>query len=170
MMPRPARWLFGPALLAAWLVLAGPARAVYPPPVKDEAKLFSAEALEKANKKVREVYQTYRKDLVIETYPAVPADLEKKFKEKKKAEFFEEWAQARAKELGVNGVYVLICKNPTYLQIEMDPETRKKAFTPRDRERLRAKMIEALREKKFDTGLLEWAEIVEAAYKANIGK
>jgi hypothetical protein len=171
-MARTPRRLPGLVLLGAWLALAGPAWAVYPPPIKDEAKLFSAEALEKANKKIKETYQNSRKDLVIETYAAIPADLVKKFNEldKNKEKFFAGWARERVKELGVNGVYVLICKSPTYYYTEADPETRKKAFTAKDQGRLRAKMLEALKEKKFDAGLLEWAELVEGAFKANLGK
>jgi hypothetical protein len=165
-------------LLVAALVLGGPgtAQAVYPPPVKDEAKFFSADALGKANKKVKEIYDKYKKDVVVETFAAVPADLKKKLedledkkKAKGRAEFFGEWAQARSKELGLNGVYVLVCKEPAFLYIHMDADTRKKAFTAKDRDKLRAKLVEKFKDKEFSAGLTEGLAVVEGALKANLG-
>jgi hypothetical protein len=166
-MLRTWRWLLPAGLLVGWLGLVGPAAAVFPPPIKDDAKLFSAEAVEKANKKIREIYSTYRKDVVIETYAAIPADLEKKYKEKGKAEFFKEWAEARGKELGLNGVYVLISKNPTYLYTEIDPVTLRKAFTSKDAEKLRKTILTAFKDKKFDAGLAEGLDSVESSLKSN---
>src|SRR5206468_11877554 len=58
----PYTTLFRSALLFVWLGPAGPARAVFPPPVKDDAKFFSAEALDKANKKIRTIYGEYRSE------------------------------------------------------------------------------------------------------------
>jgi hypothetical protein len=168
MLPRP-RWLLVPALLAVgWLGLVASAGAVYPPPIKDEAKLFSAEALDKANKRIKEIYAHARKDLVIETYAAVPEGKKVPEDKNKKEEFFAEWASARVKDLGVNGVYVLICKSPTYLYIEADNLTRKRAFTGKDRAALQRKLIDSFRDKKFDEGLKEGIEVVEAAYRANL--
>src|SRR5262245_5155181 len=166
-------------LLATAVVLARPgaAAAVYPPPVKDEAKYFSDAALDKANKKVRELYGKYKKDVVVETFAAVPADMKKKLeeleekkKDKGRAEFFDDWAKDRARQLGLNGVYVLVCKEPTFLYIHMDDDTRKKAFTVKDRDRLRKKLIEQFRDKEFSAGLTDGLAIVEGAFKANLGK
>src|SRR5207245_49014 len=84
--------------------------------------------------------------------PPNPADLEGKFKELGKEKFFAEWARQRIKELGVNGVYVLVCKSPARLEAEVTENTRKKDFTLADRDRLVKKMAERFREKKFDEG------------------
>jgi hypothetical protein len=167
-MLRRCRGLLVAAVLVGWLGLAGPAAAVYPPPVKDDAKLFSAEALEKANKKVRDIYANYKKDVVIETYTAVPEGKTVPEDPNKRGAFFTEWAQSRAKELGINGVYVLICKSPTILRIRVDPDTTKKAFTNKDVSALAKKLIEYLKEKKFDNALAAGLEVIETAYKANL--
>ena len=159
-----------PALLAGWLATAGRAAAVYPPPVKDEGKFFSAEALDKANRTIRQIYQRFEKDVVIETFPAIPADLEKKYKEEEKASFFNEWARKRAVELGVNGIYILICKKPGRIEVEVGNQTRKKAFTQNDRDRLVQRMLSDFKEKKFDEGLLEGVEFIESAMRKNAGK
>src|SRR5205807_7369629 len=99
-------------LLGLWLGLAAPARAVYPPPVKDDGKFFTKEGLEKANKKIRELYQKYKKDVVVETLETLTEEQQKRLKEESAKRFFASLALARAKELGVNGVYIVICKKP----------------------------------------------------------
>lgn len=157
------RW--APAVLAGWLALAGPAAAaVFPPPVKDEAKFFSAEALEKANKKIRQLYTDFACDVVVETVPAVPADLEAKYKELGRDKFFLEWAGKRAGELGVNGVYVLVCKMPG--RVEVFPHgPRKRLFGAAGREQIVNKMLGPFRDKKFDEGLLAALDSIEAMLK-----
>jgi hypothetical protein len=164
------RFLSLPALLLGWLGLVGTVAAVFPPAIKDDGKMFTSEGLEKANKKIKEIYQNYKKDVVIETFAAIPSDLEKKFKDKKKEDFFREWAESRTKDLGVNGIYVLICKEPRYLYIDIDRESRKKAFTRKDYEKMREKIFAGFRDMKFDAGLWDGLEAVESALKANVGK
>jgi uncharacterized membrane protein YgcG len=153
-------------VLAAWLLPAGPAQAVYPPPVKDDGKFFTKEGLEKANKKIREIYEKYRKDVVVETLAELTEEQKKKMKDEKESKFFVTLALARLKELGVNGIYIVISKNPRFLQIEMDPGTRKTVFTNKDRQGVREKFFAAFREMKFDEGLLEALDAIEAALKA----
>jgi uncharacterized membrane protein YgcG len=158
----------GVAVLAAWLVLAGPARAVYPPPIKDDGKFFTKEGVEKANKKIREIYEKYKKDVVVETLAELSEEQKKKMKDEKESKFFITLALARLKELGVNGIYVLICKSPRFLQIEMDPGTRKTVFTNKDRAKAREAFFKQFREEKFDAGLMEALDVIEAALKANV--
>src|SRR5262249_6199694 len=117
------------AVLAAWLVPAGPARAVFPPAIKDDGKFFKPETLEKANKKIREIYEKYRKDVVVETIAMLSADQEKKLKDEGKGKFFTTLALDRSKELGVNGLYIIFSKQPQHYYIHIDTETRKKVFT-----------------------------------------
>src|SRR2546427_21791 len=50
-------WALCLAVFLAWLLTAGPALAVFPPPIKDDGKFFTREGLEKANKKIKEIYQ-----------------------------------------------------------------------------------------------------------------
>src|SRR5205085_10116773 len=67
------------ALVAGWLTLPGTARA----DVKDEGGFFSKEAVEKANRRIAEVKEKHKKDLVIETYSEVPKELRADFKKDK---------------------------------------------------------------------------------------
>src|SRR5262249_39281014 len=166
-MLRPARRLAWLALLCAWLGLTGPAVAVYPPAVKDDAKAFKPETLEKANKKIRELYEKYRKDVVVETLTSLSEDQEKKMKEQGRDKFFTALAESRVKELGVNGIYILISKSPARLQVVVD-EGSKKAFPEPDFKKVRAALLKQLKEKNWDNALLDGLGAVEAALKANV--
>jgi hypothetical protein len=98
-MSSPTRWLLVPALLAGWLGLVGVAspQGAPPPPIKDRGEFFSREAGEKANKQIQEIYRKYKRDLVIETYPGVPAGKEDRLKTPEDRDrFFLEWARERA--------------------------------------------------------------------------
>src|SRR3954471_24389029 len=117
------------AAVAGCLALPGAARAVYPPPVKDDGKFFSKDGLDRADKKIREIYQKYKKDVVVETLAQLPAEQQKKYQEEEdKDRFFARLALDRGREIGLNGIYVLIVKKPHYLRIHMDPDTQKKDF------------------------------------------
>src|SRR5262245_60516026 len=107
-MARGVRGLVVPAAVALWLGLAASAAAVFPPPVKDDGKFFTKEGLEKANKKIKEIYSAYKVDVVLETYETPPAGKAVPEDREKRTAFFREWADSRAKELGVNGLYILI--------------------------------------------------------------
>src|SRR5215469_6823444 len=89
-----SRWLLMPVLLAGWLGLTVAASgANVAPVIKDDGKFFSADAVAKANQKIKKIAQDYNKDLLIETFPEIPADLKKDYKEENKREFFEKWAR-----------------------------------------------------------------------------
>ena len=132
-------------VLVGWLVGAAPASAAVAPKVDDQGKFFSAEAVEKANQKIREIYREFNKDLLIETVPKIPSDLEAKYKEQGKSKFFVDWADKRAKDASVNGIYVLLCREPPHLQVEVGTKTRQRAFTLQDRDRLVGKMVPLLK-------------------------
>lgn len=158
--------LFALALSIGWLGLAGHAQAVFPPPVKDEGKFFTAKGLEKANAKIKDIYQKYKKDVVVETLDALPVDQEKLFKEEGGKKFFPKYGLKRIKELGVNGVYVVISKKPRWAQLEMDPDTRKTVFSNDERDKAYKKLVDQFRNDEFDQGLLDMLDSIEASLQA----
>lgn len=164
-MSRP-NWLLVALMLSALLSCVQTSIAAVPK-VADEGKFFSPEAIEKANQKLKEIKTEFGKDVLIETFPAVPADLDAKFKSLGKNEFFKQWAVRRAEGVWIEGIYVLLCKQPGHLQIEVDKETRAKAFTLADRDRLSEKMLALLKEKKNDAALQEAIDAIQAALRAN---
>jgi uncharacterized membrane protein YgcG len=160
------RWTPIVALLAV-LGLIAPALAVYPPAIKDDGKFFSKEGIEKANKKIREIYEKYKKDVIVETVPALTPEQEKLIKEEGATKFYGKLASDRAKALGLNGVLIFLSKKTHYLQIHMDPLTQKKAFTAKDRTALRDKILTQFKADEFDSGLLDGLKSIEAAFEAN---
>ena len=160
------RWTLIAALLAL-LGVAAPALAVYPPPLKDDGKFFSKEGAEKANKKIREIYEKYKKDVVIETIPMLTADQEKKLKEDGANKFFAKLTSDRSKEVGLSGVYIMMCKKPSYLRMHMDPDTQKKTFTASNRTATVGKIVARFKEDEFDAGLLDGLKEIESILEAN---
>lgn len=158
------------AALAGWLAVAAPVSAAVAPVIKDDGKFFSDEAREKADRKIKEIYREYNKDLLIETFPEVPADRAKDVDLKDKAArdtFFEEWAKDRAHEAEVNGIYVLICKTPPHLQVLVGNETQKRAFTRKDRDELAKILTGKFHDKDYDGGLAKAVDFVAERLKAN---
>jgi len=136
------------------LVLSGQATAVAPE-IKDDGKFFGADAIKKANKQIREIARKYERDLLIETFSAVPGDQSARVKAMSREErdkFFLNWATDRSEAAVVNGVYVLICKDPSHLEIVITKKARpifdKAAF-----EKLRELLLKNFREKHYDEGL-----------------
>jgi len=154
-------------VLAIVLGVISPALAVFPPPADDKAKFFGKEALDSANKKIRAIYQNYKKDVVIVTIPALSPEQTKKLDEDGKTKFFAKLARDNAVDIGLNGIYILICKKPQHLQVHMDPDTQKKAFTAANRKTLIDKFVAQFKEDNFDAGLKDALEAIETALKAN---
>jgi uncharacterized membrane protein YgcG len=147
---------------AACLLFSGPAAAVAPE-IKDDGKFFSAEAVKKVNAAIREIYGKYGKDVLVETFPSVPADQVEKVKKMKGeelAKFFYKWAEDRAKARVVNGVYILVCKQPTRLETFITRKARG-TLDSKFRKKLRETLLEEFRDKRFDEGLAAGVKLVK---------
>ena len=155
-------------ILLGMLAFCGRSAAVAPE-IKDEGKFFSADAVKKANKQIREIARKYDRDLLIETFAAVPGDQTERLKAMSREErdkFFLNWAQDRAEAAVVHGVYVLICKDPSHLEVvgrtpsskrmRVRSELDKQAF-----EKLRDLLLKDFRDKHYDEGLQAAVNFVE---------
>jgi uncharacterized protein len=143
------------------------------PLVRDEGKFFSAEAIQKANDKVKQIARDFKIDLAIETFSGVPANLEPEYRKAEgndaKARFIRAWAVRRAEQEALHGIYVMIVRDPTKLEVLVGERTRQRAFTLSDRDELVKKMVPLLRAKKNDEALLETVRFVEATLKSHLG-
>ncbi len=161
------------AMLAGWLAGIGPASAAVTPRVSDEARFFSPDAVAKANQKIREIYRDYGKDLLIETVLRVPPDMQTKYKALGKRKFFAHWAIKRAEDSGCKGIYILLCKSPGHLQIEVGRSTRQRGFTLPDRDRLVQQMSPLLVKKNQmhnDAALMLAVDTIESTLRAKLGR
>ncbi len=159
------------AALVACLAAASPvSAAAVAPEIKDEGKFFSDQARAEADRKIKEIHREFHKDLLIETFAQAPPDLVKDVDLKDRTarnRFFEKWARERAKDADVNGIYVLVCRSPEHLQVEVGDQTQKKDFTQQDRQELVKLLVEKFREKKYDEGLLDAVNFVGQRLKAH---
>jgi TPM domain len=155
------------AILAA-LACASAVCAVAPE-IKDAAKFFSPEAVAKADKEIREIARKYDRDLLVETFPAVPGgqtDRVKSLSVPEREKFFANWAADRAEEAVVNGIYILVCKEPAHLQVIVT-EKASGAFNRDAKSQLTKMLLKDFREKHFDEGLQAAVAFVRDRLAAN---
>ena len=145
----------------AWCAAALPsARA----DVRDDAGLFKPETVKNADQIMEQIKKKHGKELVVETFQKPPAGSEVGPEgSAARSKFFKTWAIERAKDLRVNGIYVLISKSPGHVQVEVGNETNAHGdFTENNRDHLSALLLKDFREKKFDEGLLAGTQYVQA--------
>ena len=158
------------AILASGLGFARPAQAAVPK-VNDQAGFFSKSAIDQATATLQDIQRRYKVEVVVETFPSIPQDMRARFDsakpEAEKNRFFQRWAEIRASDEGVKGVYVLICKSPGHLQIEPDESVRRKAFTLQERDALVPSVLSLLKAKRYDAALEKIVGTISATVTAN---
>jgi hypothetical protein len=131
-------------------------------PIKDEGKFFSPDTIAKVNQQIKLIAHKYGRDLLIETYQSVPSDDAAKVRgmsPQEKEKYFHDWAQKRAGAQGSNGVTILICRNPTYLYVNVSKEA-KSDFDEEAAKLLRKMLLDTFRERRYDEGLLAAVKFV----------
>lgn len=157
-------FLIAPLLM---LCCAFPARAASLG-VKDDAHFFSADAITQAEQLIQKINARHHRDVMIETVPDVPQDMQAQLQSQGKDEFFRQWSEKRATDEGVSGVYVLICKNPSHLQAAVGNKTAERLFTEADRDKLAKGMLDAFKQKHFDQGLVDGVKFVGRQMDAHV--
>jgi uncharacterized membrane protein YgcG len=136
--------------------------------VHDNAQIFTQQAVDDADRDMQSMQDRYHKQLVVETFAAIPDD-QKAAAAQDPATFFKNWMAARAKELKVNGVYVLICMDPRHLEVAAGKNTVARGeFTDADVIALRKQMQAALHDRDYDKALSGAVETVEHTFADNI--
>ncbi|MEI6537003.1 MAG: TPM domain-containing protein, partial [Verrucomicrobiaceae bacterium] len=136
--------------------------------IHDNAGFFSDGAKADASSNITDLQKRVKKDVCVETFAEIPADLRQGLNLQDKAavnRVCEQWALKRAKELTVNGVYMLLVKQPPHLQVEVGNDTQRQAFTLADRDRLVNTMLAKLRAKDNDGALREGVSYVAASMR-----
>jgi hypothetical protein len=125
------------------------------PEVRDDAKLFSPAAVKKADAIVRDIYRQHDRDVLVETFATVPAGDVEKVKSLDTAQrdaYFLQWAKDRSRDRMVNGIYVLICKDPRHLEvgvIEKEPHK----FASGTSDAIKSALRQEFKEGRYDEGL-----------------
>ena len=120
---------------------------------------------------MQDIYRRFKVEVVIETFPSIPDTMKAQYKPEEKARFFRRWAETRATDEGLKGIYVLICKNPGHLQIEPDQLVRRKAFTLDQRDALVARMRrDSWRKNNMMRPLAEIVDGIESTLETDLGQ
>jgi hypothetical protein len=169
MKARNARILSILLLWAVGLVCPAPVRAETPAP-RDEGEFFNEDTLKTAAERVKQLEEKYGVPVVIETYKAIPEErakgvdlLDVQAREK----FFGDWAQDLLQQAKLDGVGVLICKQPARLHIALGEKTRQTTVTARDRRGLVSMLAVRIGQRRNDDGLLQVLDNLEQIVQAN---
>ena len=137
--------------------------------VKDQSGMFSPSALEQADSATRQLKQKYGKEMLVEVFAEIPSDLRPQYSPDRKDQFFSQWVNRRMQELKANGVYVLICRNPSHLQVQAGNDTKQRAFTEQNIEQLKNILVSRFGDKQYDQGLVDAVNYVDRTYAADLG-
>jgi uncharacterized protein len=158
------RWVMLAVLVGGFLLTGNSVRAASD--IKDEAGFFSADALKKAQAKLDEMDRKHQRHLMIRTFKAPPTgDARAESKDQDvRNQFFRGWADELANKANLNGVIILISRNPGHVEVRVGDATTSKLFTSADSKELAEELIRRFKNKEYDTGLVEAVNYVEGKY------
>lgn len=138
-------------------------------PIRDEAHLFHADAIVRAEERIDALRRAYGHKLFVETVATVAPRERKLFRflwTRQVNRILEEQAAKRADAAGVDGIFVVICNDPKDIHIVVRP-AEDPDFTRHDAENLRRSIARRLQESGPDAGLLALTEQVRTILKAH---
>lgn len=138
--------------------------------IQDAAGFFSQDAIATAEQQIATIHKKFGKDLRVETYASLPRDRADQYTAEKRNAFFATWAYQRAKAIGLDGVIVLICKDPAFLQVEVGDRTKQQAFTLANRDHMRDLFVTAFKQRQFDDGLRQAVTYYGKTLQAHLGE
>ena len=77
-------------------------------------------------------------------------------------------AMERASARKVQGVYILICKETRRVEVGSDRAAQRRAFKPQNRAELTKIILDKLRQKDFDAGLIAGLDFVRNTVTTNL--
>ena len=128
--------------------------------ITDGGKLFRNDAAQRALRVNRQIVEFFGKEVLIETFDHIPDNKASKFKAQGKEKFFAEWSDEIGRQRRVNGIVILIVREPGHLQIGVGNKTQQKLFTVKDRDDLRDLMLEHMRARRFDQALVQGMQFI----------
>jgi TPM domain len=138
-------------------------------PIRDEAELFRADTLAKAEQQIGEIRRKYDRNLFVETVKSVPPSQRKWFHflgTRQVNRILEEQARKLADESSADGIYVVICNDPKDIHVVVRPAD-DSLFTPRDGETLRRSIVRGFKDNDADQALLALVRQVQTTLQTN---
>ena len=138
--------------------------------IADGGQFFSPEALSEAGDIIRSIQSLYDRDVRVETYPEVPPHLRGDLERDGREKFYDDWLNRRARQMNVQGVFVLVTRTPARVQVGVDKATGRRAFPVDDREALRDALAAAFHNGRYDQGLLDGLRFVKQRLDENTSR
>ena len=129
--------------------------------VKDDAKIFSAEAIQEADAALAELFKN-KIDVMVETYATGPKDKRDELKTatpEKRTALFREWTRYRMNKLDVSVFAILICSDPKSLYVDISHDALKQ-FPDKFELKVRDAIIKGLKDGKPDEGLKAAVQLI----------
>jgi len=158
----------GAMLLIAFV--AGPRGALAAGGVADHANIFKPQTITTANDIIQQIKTQERHDVRVETFSAIPDDQKPQYSPDKRTEFFAQWGEKIRRDNSVTGVVILICMDPSHLEVTVGNQTLGRAFTTRDRADVRDQLLSAFKQKNYDAGIVDALRTIDARMAQNIGQ
>src|SRR5262249_49506295 len=120
---------------------------------------------------IEAIKNLYGKDCVIATAPAIPENRKEifnKLQEKNRGMFFRGWAMDFMQRELAKDLYILICKEPLHVEIVPSSEVQENILRSKGNAQLHHLLVERLKEKKYDQGLLEAVQFVRSKYDSQV--
>lgn len=157
------------AMLLLLLAAAPRAASAASNGVRDEAHLFSPDAISRAEQAIRQINQKHHKDVLVETFPEIPQDEQSRFQQDGRDRFYAAWADQLAHQNAVDGVMILITRTPGHIQVWDGNKTGQRLFTSADRDRLSKNILAgAFRNKQYDQGLEQGVQFIQQQMDAHV--
>ncbi len=130
--------------------------------VRDRAGIFSSEAVQKAEAKLDRIERRTHIPVVIETIEAIPG-LGRDSSASEKRTAVERLAEERARELGYEGVYLLISKNDHVFSPVLVQKRFNSLVSLEKRDEVRDTLTREFKGGRFDEGLLKTTALLDSA-------
>jgi hypothetical protein len=141
-------------------------------PIRDEAGLFHAEAIARAEQRIADIHRKFDRRLFVQTVASASPKERRLFRFLGKPQvnrLLEEQARRRGDEVGMPGVYVVICNKPRDVHVIVRPDDDTE-FTERDAETLRRTVVRSLNQRNADAALLVLVEQVQNVLQAHLDR
>ena len=131
--------------------------------------MFGTETVSKVESALEKVEQRTKVPVVIETITSIPG-LEKDASAKTKNQAIEQLAEKRSKEIGYEGVYLLISKNDHVFSKVLVREHLDARLPREERLAIRDALIKEFKAGRYDDGLVRAAKIIDSTLASTVGE
>ncbi len=156
------------------LLLPTLGRAEAPHTVLDEAELFRPQTVERVRRRLDALYARDGIGVLIETIRTLPLEQRDQLARAgnaKAGRIFAAWTRRRARDNGVDGIYVLISADPSYRLVHVTtwPEEMGQVFSERDCNQVRLAFVDRRNAKHPDDAVLDAVAEIESILSYNLG-